>query len=330
MKKKHIIILAVTMVLLLIPNLALAAQQAPLPAVKLHHFLFKTGQDGNISVDEVLQWNVTGDTPEGNIELRVPDNAVEVLLYKGSSPQPVKADNLERNGDKVVTPFKWTKGNNEVRLTYKLPVTGGKAVLSTQLVYANEVLYALAPTDELSISTKQLQDLGVQNMESKEFRVFGGQNVPSGIGLEFEIIMGGKASTGRGIVSKTSPTGKIDFHSPEHLSRWYNSPLRNTNPHLWLVFLGVLIVAFLVATSLYIRKRVREAREKEDEEKLHKLFLSLQARHKKLLNNLVKIEEQLENNPYDGELLKKKKAYWELLREVKIKLKAVEEELDAQ
>lgn len=317
--------------LLLVPSLAMAeTTQVALPEAKVHHYLLQKGPADTVDVDEVLQWNITGDTPGETIAVRIPGGAAEVRIQGGSPLQDLAGDQLEWDGDKVITPFKWTKGNNEVRINYKLPVTDGKAQLNTQLLYSNEIVYVLAPATDLSISSKQLGDMGVQNMQSKEYKVFGGQDIPAGIGLQFDISVGTSASGGEGVVRKSSPAGKIDFHSPEHLGRWYNSPLRDTDPHLWLAFLGVLIVGFITAISLYVRNKMKAAQAKDEEQKLDKLFISLQARHKKLINSLAKVEEELQNDPQNEELLKKKTTTWELLRDVKMKLKAVEEELDNQ
>lgn len=323
-------LVAILLILLLFPGAAEATSQA-LPANDLHHIMFSLETDNQIRVQEVYRWNVADSVPQEPILLNIPSGATDIQLTDGALGQTISAEKLERNGDRVTTPIKWVKGQNEVHVSYNLPMVDGKTELNTQMFYFTKSLYVLAPAEVLNISTNQIQDMGVQSMNSKSYSMFGGADINSGVGLKITVQQGAQRAE-KSAVSKVSPSGKIDFHSANHLRNWMNSPLRDTNPHLWLAFVSLLIVGFIIALTYYIRLKVQKQESAEQEQDLQKLYKYLQIRQKTLLKKLADVEQKLLDEPghedtEQEDLMMQKEACWNLLRDVKIKLKALESEM---
>ncbi|MDA8235249.1 MAG: hypothetical protein M0Z31_10695 [Clostridia bacterium] len=128
------------------------------------------------------------------------------------------------------------------------------------------------------------------------------------------------------VVNSSYNPAKVAFHSPGHIQRWYNSPLRNQDAHLWFVFLIVLIIGIIVAAGMLYRTKQQEAAKAEEAQKEDKLFLELVAKQKRLMAKIADLDAKLTKSEISQEeydLLRDD--YKKTLVKVKLKLKELEE-----
>ncbi|MFZ3171362.1 MAG: hypothetical protein WA118_05220 [Carboxydocellales bacterium] len=134
------------------------------------------------------------------------------------------------------------------------------------------------------------------------------------------------SAKGGGKVNRSYSGEKVDFHSASHLARWQKSPLRATNPHLWLIFLAIIVGGMAAAITLLVRQKSREQAEVEAEGKLERVFLNLAAKHKRLLNKIKELDEQHESGAIPAETYEEMRdRYKTMLVDVKLKLKRLED-----
>lgn len=117
-------------------------------------------------------------------------------------------------------------------------------------------------------------------------------------------------------VTRSSPS----FHNPGHLRMWYDSPLRNFDPHLLTAIL-VLIVVAGVGWYFYFQMKHRALEEKVESTTDEKQFHDLVVKQKVILNKLLELEEQhKEGKISKEEFFEKNSAYRQHLVKVKVDL----------
>ena len=125
--------------------------------------------------------------------------------------------------------------------------------------------------------------------------------------------------------SSYNPT-KVAFHSPGHIQRWYNSPLRNQDAHLWFAFLIILIIGIIVAAGMLYRIRQQEAAKAEEANKGEKLYIEMVAKQKRLMAKIADLDEKLSKGEIQQEEYNRlRDEYKKTLVKVKLKLKELEE-----
>jgi hypothetical protein len=204
---------------------------------------------------------------------------------------------------------------------------GGQASLQEKVNYPTGTVYILGPAEQLTLSSAVLQDVGVQVMDQQEFYVLAAQSLDKGSDLSFKVVKGASPQAkGGGKVNRSYSGEKVDFHSASHLARWQKSPLRATNPHLWLIFLAIIVGGMAAAITLLVRQKSREQAEVEAAGKLERVFLNLAAKHKRLLNKIKELDEQHESGAIPAETYEEMRdRYKTMLVDVKLKLKRLED-----
>ncbi|UCZ52498.1 hypothetical protein LGQ02_16900 [Bacillus shivajii] len=118
-------------------------------------------------------------------------------------------------------------------------------------------------------------------------------------------------------VTRSSPS----FHNPGHIRMWYDSPLRNFEPHL---VTGILLLIILAGIGyfIYFQLKQRNSEQEVKEDASEKAFEELVARKNILMNKLLELEEAYES----GEL--KKEEYEDKEQKYKQYLLKVKKELN--
>lgn len=117
-------------------------------------------------------------------------------------------------------------------------------------------------------------------------------------------------------VTRSSPS----FHNSGHLRLWYESPLRNFDPHLFTAILIIIIIAG-IGWFIYFQIKHKELEEKIDTNTDEKHFHDLVVKQKVILNKLLDLEEmhkkaELSDEEYEA----KTSAYRQHLIKVKVEL----------
>lgn len=117
-------------------------------------------------------------------------------------------------------------------------------------------------------------------------------------------------------VTRSSPS----FHNPGHLRLWYDSPLRNFDPHLVTAILVIIIIAG-VGWFTYFQIKHRNLEEKIETNTDEKRFHDLIVKQKVILNKLIELEEMHKQGELaDEEYEAKTGAYRQHLIKVKVEL----------
>jgi len=298
--------------------------------VDIHHFML-TNQNGNLMVREVLKFNNTGkDTFIGTGEKVDGKNAVLTISlpagYSNLAVEGLAADNFVKKDTAMITTVPLAPGTLEVSLTYNLAPTNGEFSIPGVINYPTNTMYVLSPAQGLVITPKKLlQSAGIQDFEGNKYQVLMAQNLTKGAQVEIGAKPGNVEGGGNVVDSSYNPS-KVGFHSPGHLQRWYNSPLRNQNPHVWTAFFVILVISVIVAAGILVRNRQKAAAEDEEARKLDKLFVDLVAKQKRLMGKIAELEDKLAKGEIEQEEYNDlRNQYKKMLVKVKVKLKEIEE-----
>lgn len=111
------------------------------------------------------------------------------------------------------------------------------------------------------------------------------------------------------------------FHNPGLIRMWYESPLRDFNPHVLMVIFAVLLIAWIYYYFAFVVKKAR-LQEQMLVDSEEGRFQQLLTKRTALLNKMVELEETFEAGKIDElEFEKKINAYKQHLIEVKLDLK---------
>lgn len=117
-------------------------------------------------------------------------------------------------------------------------------------------------------------------------------------------------------VTRSNPS----FHNPGHLRMWYESPLRNFDPHLVTAILLLIVIAG-VGWFIYFQLKNRASEEKIENNVDEKEFNELVVKQKVILNKLLELEEMHKSGELsDEEYEKKASLYRDHLVKVKVAL----------
>lgn len=118
-------------------------------------------------------------------------------------------------------------------------------------------------------------------------------------------------------VTRASTTS---FHNPGHIRLWYESPLRNFEPHLVTALL-TLILIFGVGYFIYIKRKEYLKEDETMEDVDEKKFQELASKKNILLNKILQAEEDFNSGKItEQEMEEKVQAYKKYLYKVKSEL----------
>ncbi|MCM3765235.1 hypothetical protein [Neobacillus niacini] len=118
-------------------------------------------------------------------------------------------------------------------------------------------------------------------------------------------------------VTHTAPA----FHNPGHLRMWAQSPLRSFDPHIFLIIVGVIVIAG-ISYYVYFRRKARLEEERLGADKEEKAFKLLMTKQKAIMDKIIELEEtfgdgKLSEEEYQAKL----DAYKQHLVQVKLNLR---------
>lgn len=97
-------------------------------------------------------------------------------------------------------------------------------------------------------------------------------------------------------IKSYDPT-KVKFHSYGHMSRWYDSPMANQDPHLWTGLVAFFVVTVgVTGTKLYRSRKVGSRQPSEQET----IMDNLRAKEQRLVAKLALVEEKVSNGQMPG------------------------------
>lgn len=111
------------------------------------------------------------------------------------------------------------------------------------------------------------------------------------------------------------------FHHPGLIRMWYESPLRDFNPHIFMGVIAAIVIAWVYYYYAFILKKARlqEQMSLDSEESKFRMLLT---KRTALLNKIVEIEELFKTGKIDKlEFERKMNAYKQHLIQVKLDLK---------
>ncbi|WP_017755883.1 hypothetical protein [Calidifontibacillus oryziterrae] len=118
-------------------------------------------------------------------------------------------------------------------------------------------------------------------------------------------------------VTRTAPS----FHNPGHLRIWNESPLREFDPHILMIILGLILIAWIYYYYMFVVKKARLQEQLYIDSEEGK-FQQLLTKKAMLLNKIVELEESLASGNIDKEEFDQKiTAYKKHLVQVKLDLK---------
>lgn len=118
-------------------------------------------------------------------------------------------------------------------------------------------------------------------------------------------------------ITNTTPS----FHNPGLIRMWYESPLRDFNPHILLGIIAALLIGWIYYYFAFVVKKARLQEQMALDSEETK-FQQLVTKRTALLNKMVELEETFEAGKIDElEFEKKINAYKQHLIEVKFDLK---------
>lgn len=118
-------------------------------------------------------------------------------------------------------------------------------------------------------------------------------------------------------ITRTAPS----FHNPGHLRMWYESPLKEFNPHILMVILAAIFLAWIFYYYAFVVKKARlEEQMRMDGEEGN--FQQLLTKRTTLLKKMIDLEEAFNAGRINEEEFDKKTtAYKQHLIQVKLDLK---------
>lgn len=290
--------------------------------LEIHHLLLTT-KDTTLQVKEVMRFKNTGtDTYVGSKNSAGKTEVLQMSLPAGNQNLQVMGvpqNTVLATDQGIATTTPVTVGTQEITLQYDLPFTAGQLQLGKTINYPTEIFYVLSPKGELSMDgNKTITDAGYQAMDGKDFRIF---FLEKAVKNQKFTLTAAPDRVGQGYTP-----GNSKFHSNSHLSRWYNSPLANTDPHIWTVVLILLGFGGIALTGYWLRKKQKAKQQQEDEEKLARLLDELVIKQKRLMTKIAALDERHENGEVTAEAYEELRAqYKSRLVKIKLKIKELEE-----
>ncbi|GAX91377.1 hypothetical protein [Effusibacillus lacus] len=267
-------------------------------------------------------------------------SVLDILNVRNPSDKAVKVGQPARSGNPAADEFRYdlpkgakdlkameesvkeipAKGETTVAYAYKIPESGGHFVLSFNRPYPVKNLNVMVPEGQskLVVQNQQMQDNGPMSFQGRNYHVYSAASIQPGLQLDM-ILLPTAENTSRqgekaGQVTRTAPA----FHNPGHIRMWYQSPLREFNPHILLIVFGS-ILAF--AVGYYGYRKWKFASNNGWLEAEEEIFQQLYLKQKVLLNKLVELEDSYDRAELsDEDYQLRKKAYKSQLVEVKRKL----------
>jgi len=323
-KKFHLALIMLAAVVFLFNGTAWAGNTTKDDKIKLEiHHLLLTSQENTLKVKEVMRFKNTGsDTYTGVKNTAGQTEALQFSLpagYRNLQVIGVPQNTVVATAQGIATTTPVSPGNLEITLLYDFPLNGGQVQLGKTVNYPTDIFYVLSPKGDLSLDgNKTITDAGYQAMEGKQYRIF---LLEKAVRDQKFTLTAAPDRVGQGYTP-----GKSNFHSNSHISRWYNSPLAGTDPHMWVAVIIILAFAGIAVAGYYLRKKQNAGKLQEEEEKLARLLDDLVIKQKRLMTKIAALDERNENGEIAAEEYEElREQYKSRLVKIKLKIRELEE-----
>ncbi|MFZ5946121.1 MAG: hypothetical protein ACOYVD_18695 [Bacillota bacterium] len=271
--------------------------------------------DEQFEIKELYQFSNEGDESiQEDLIINLPEGADNIYLSKKDFSDEEKTIELDSNSynlkDNKITISENINAGQSISLLVFYTMKNIDTLRT--LNYPTDKLYVFVPMG-LNMESNLLHNLGIEVLDEVHFQVFGNHSLDKGESLLLKI----KSSTVNNEKVTKEYMSTTGFHSASHLTRWVNSPLANTNPHLWILFSMLLGLGFIFFILFLLRKK--EPSKPQD-------ISYLMAKEEKLLCKIRDLDLSRKNEEINEETYHElRKQYKQLLIKVKLRINSLEE-----
>jgi hypothetical protein len=313
--------------MLLIPINGLAATESAI-SVDMHYLVVSPAEDGLTNLVNMVNYsNTTAETFKGD---GTSDAVLNVNLPKGA----IELDFLENKiaAKQVDTGFITTDpvpANSIITVPFSYQMAQGEDIVLT-IDYPVQIMQILVPEGMGSIEFKDIEatNQGLFKMDGKNYQGYNIEAIEAGktFTMVYDKDKQPASSDVQETVTETKTTGNVtkaapDFHNPGHLRMWAQSPLKNWDPHVFLIVLSAIIIAG-ISYYAYFRIKARKQEELLGADKDEQAFKLLMTKQKAILEKILELEENFgDGTMSEEEYNLKLEAYKKHLVQVKMNLR---------
>lgn len=315
--------------MLLVPLPGLAASESKISA-DMQYIVVGSAEDGSTYLNNrgyyvnsgAEEYKGDGQT-EAVLSITLPEGAKD-LNFLDSKIASKQVD----SGFITTTPV---KGNERIELAYSYRMDKGKDINLT-INYPTQSLMMLVEEGNGSVEFNGVTSTGPEllNMDGKNFWLYTIEDLKTDqkFTMVYKPDVQPKVDTSKQ-TQTTSDNGETSnvthqapaFHNPGHLRMWAQSPLHKFDPHIFLIIIGVIVIAG-ISYYIYFRRKARLEEERLGADKEEKAFKLLMTKQKAIMDKIIELEEtfgdgKLSETEYQAKL----DAYKQHLVQVKLNLR---------
>lgn len=327
MIKKITLILLGLMLLMPLPGLAASESNI---AADMQYIVVGSAEDGSTYLNNrgyyvnsgAEEYKGDGQT-EAVLSITLPEGAKD-LNFLDSKIASKQVD----GGFITTTPV---KGNERIELAYSYRMDKGKDINLT-INYPTQSLMMLVEEGNGSVEFNGVTSTGPEllNMDGKNFWLYTIEDLKADqkFTMVYKPDVQPKVDTSKQ-TQTTSENGETSnvtqkapaFHNPGHLRMWAQSPLHKFDPHIFLIIIGVIVIAG-ISYYIYFRRKARLEEERLGADKEEKAFKLLMTKQKAIMDKIIELEETFGDGKLsEGEYQAKLDAYKQHLVQVKLNLR---------
>ena len=313
--------------MLLIPLNGLAASESAI-SVDMHYLVVSPAEDGSTNLMNMVNYtNTSAEIYKGD---GTSDAVLNVNLPKGAMGFTFLDNKIAAK--QVDTGF-ITKDPVPANQTMVLPFSYRMAQgedINVTIDYPVQLLQILVPEGMGSIEFENIEAInqGLFKMDGKNYQGYSVEGIEAGkaFTMVYDKDKQPSSSSVQESVTENKSTGVVtkaapDFHNPGHLRMWAQSPLRNWDPHVFLIVISAIIIAG-ISYFAYFRIKARKQEEILGADKDEQAFKLLMTKQKAILDKILELEENFgDGTMSEEEYHVKLEAYKKHLVQVKVNLR---------
>lgn len=289
------------------------------PEIKLNHLLLEPGQEGKLHVTEQYRVFNPGESVilEGGISFPLPQGAENIHYGSG-----VEEDKTFAQGESLVFNQELPPGETTLVFHYLFDSPGEDHFhWDREFNHDIPTFFIIVPAGILQLTGDGLHDQGITSMGGRQLHIYDG-SFKKGDKLSLVVHLGSGAFQTGGMGENLGFSDRNiapPLHSKTHVDRWNASPLRNIEPHLFML---VVVGVPLGLLGRYLFKRGQLSEQRGFKETNSTKLDELKIKEKLLKQKLIKLEQNfaegiVEQTEYEERLTFYKKK----LIEVRLKIK---------
>ncbi|MBM7651584.1 hypothetical protein [Neobacillus cucumis] len=319
---------------MLIPFHGLAATGSNI-SIDMHYLVVSPAEDGSTNLMNMVNYSNSsskeykGDgKSEAVLKVTLPDHARDLnfldskIAFKQVDKGFITTTSVPAN-QTTVLPYSYRipKGK-EIKLTMDYPV-GIMQILVPEGMGSVEVTGAEATSQgTFQFDDQNYYGYSIEGLkENQTFTLIYKKDVQPPSDRSSSSSKQSSSTTDNGNTSNVTHTAPA-FHNPGHIRMWEESPLHSLNPHIFLIIVGVIIIAG-ISSFIYFKRKARLEEERLSADKEEKAFKQLIAKQKAIMDKIIELEEsfnagKLPEDEYQAKLA----AYKQHLIQVKLSLRS--------